>query len=261
MSNGSHCAIRYHLGRKLALGMLATTLIATSTIPAIADRPHQERHDSRHTQQEQGPDAARKGKGKKSKTVTRSFANDGTIAIPAPGSVDDRGIADPYGSSIDVSGFRKKPKVTDINVTFQDFSHELGGDVSVLLVAPGGRNALIMSDVGDPDGDEAFTKITLTLDDEATNPLPVDERLTSGSFRPVDADAPGPGGNNALFVAPAPTPSGETALSTFDGINPNGEWQIFVLDHGIDDTGVFEDGWELEITAKSKAKNKNKGKR
>jgi subtilisin-like proprotein convertase family protein len=133
------------------------------------------------------------------------------------------------------------------------FGHEFPRDVDLLLVAPGGRNAVVMSDVGNnTDGDSDVIGLTLQLDDEAATPLPFDQLLTNGSFQPTDDT------DSRVFPAPAPDASANTALSTFDGINPNGEWQLFVVDNGNGDTGAITDGWTLEITAKAKTKNKKK---
>jgi hypothetical protein len=138
----------------------------------------------------------------------------------------------------------------------------------VLLVAPDGRNVVAMGDVGETIDSSGVTNLTITLDDEAAAALPVaeDEALTSGSFQPfdnfglVDNENPASGQLND-FPTPAPTPSGNNALSTFDGSDPNGEWQLFVLDDNIIDEGSLATGWTLEISTKSKVKNKNKRRR
>jgi subtilisin-like proprotein convertase family protein len=252
------------MATKIAVGVLATTLIASSAIPAFAGKPHHDRQSPRHEQQQtQDVDAAGKHKGNKnkSKTVTKTFANGSAIAIPALDLVEEFGPADPYPSTIAVSGF-KKAKITDLNLMLRGFSHEFPRDVDVLLVAPGGRNVVVMGDVGGASQSPDAENLTITLDDEAATPLSIadDVALTNGSFQPLDnmglADGDAP--NLTEFPAPAPAPSGDTGLVTFDGINPNGEWQLFVLDDVVGDAGSLADGWTLEITAKAKAKSKNK---
>jgi subtilisin-like proprotein convertase family protein len=240
------------IATKFALGIVATTLIASSAIPAFAGKPHREGHGARSAQQQtEDVDAAGKRKGKKGKTVKKTFANDGAIAIPGDGN-QTSGIARPYPSGIAVTGF-KKAKITDLNLTLRGFGHEFPRDVDLLLVAPGGRNAVVMSDVGNnPDGDSDVSGLTLRLDDEATTPLPLNALLASGAFQPNDDT------DSRVFPAPAPEASANTALSSFDGINPNGQWQLFIVDNGTGDTGAITDGWSLEITAKSKGKNSNK---
>jgi hypothetical protein len=249
------------MATKFAMASLAAALIATAALPAIAAKPDQRRHGGHHAQgQEQEVSATGKRKGNKNTTVQKTFSNGDAIAIPAQGAEDDLGPADTYPSSIDVTGF-KKARITDLNLTLRGFSHGFPGDVQLLLVAPGGRNAVVMGDVSTQLSADPVSNLTITLDDEAAAPLPEEELVTSGSFRPFDGEGPGITGVLTEFPAPAPAPSGNNALSTFDGINPNGQWQLFVLDDDFADVGSLADGWTLEITAKSKAKNKNKRKR
>jgi subtilisin-like proprotein convertase family protein len=249
---------------RIALGVLATTLIASSAIPAFAGKPVREGHGARSDQQQtQDIDTAgkRKGNKNKSKTVTRTFASAEAIAIPALDLVEEFGPADPYPSTIAVSGF-KKAKIADVNLTLRGISHEFPRDVDVLLVAPGGRNVVVLGDVGGASQSPDAENLTITLDDEAAAPLSIadDVALTNGSFQPLDnmglADGDAP--NITDFPAPAPAPSGDTGLVTFDGINPNGEWRLFVLDDVVGDAGSLAEGWTLEITAKAKIKNKKK---
>jgi subtilisin-like proprotein convertase family protein len=177
---------------------------------------------------------------KKPKTVTKTFSNANAIEI------QDNTTADPYPSSIQISGL-KKGKIKDVNLILRDFSHTFPPDVNVLLVAKDGSNALVMSDVGGlPDANN----LKLTLDDEAASGLPNNAELTSGVFRPTN-DGPGD-----MFPDPAPEPSGNVALSVFDGDNPNGQWRLFVVDDSMNDDGEFAGGWSLQITAKVKRKKK-----
>jgi subtilisin-like proprotein convertase family protein len=241
--------------RKIILGLLAATLAIGAAAPAFAGKPGNGRQGDRHEPQHE-LSVAGKHHGK-SKTITKTFANGEAIAIPAEGADDAFGPADPYPSAIDVTGF-KKGKIADLNLTLRGFSHTFTRDVDVLLVAPDGRNLVVMGDVGGLGDSEGATDLTITLDDEAATPLPVgnDEALTSGSFQPLDqfglSDTDEP--DLIDFPAPAPAPSGDLALSTFDGSNPNGQWQLFVLDDTHEDAGSLSDGWTLQITATTKAK-------
>jgi subtilisin-like proprotein convertase family protein len=202
--------------------------------------------------------AVAKKKDRKFKTVTKTFTNESTIAIPAVGSSGAFGPADPYPSTIAATGFTSKARISDVDLTLHGLSHGFAHDLFILLVAPGGRNAVVMGEAGINGFESAMDDLTLTLDDEADEALPVDEPFTSGAFRPL---------NNSeldlqfIFPAPAPTPSDDVALSTFDGINPNGEWRLFIVDNGGGSTGSLADGWSLEITAKHKAKRKRKKRR
>lgn len=189
---------------------------------------------------ESTPDSAAK---KKTKTVTRNFSNGTSVTIP------DEGKADPYPLEFDVSGF-KKGKILDVNLTLRGFSHEHAEDVDMLLVAPGGKNATVFSEVG---GANAAANVTITLDDQAANPLTTDP-LTSGSFQPTDLDEHSVGDE----FPDAPTPSGQVALSTFNNGNPNGTWQLFIFDNASGDVGSLDDGAQLTIKAKVKNKKKKK---
>ena len=73
------------------------------------------------------------------------------------------GTSAPYPSAIQVQGLRKG-KVKDVNLTLRDWSHSFSNDVDILLVAPNGRNALVMSDITLGPG---VSTVTLILDDEA----------------------------------------------------------------------------------------------
>jgi hypothetical protein len=110
-----------------------------------------------------------------------------------------------------------------------------------------------MSDVGIFEEPSPADNITLTLDDEAAAPLPIDTPLTSGNFR--SRDAFGESDTIVDFPIPAPAPSGSDALATFDGLDPNGEWRLFVLDDTGGDQGNLAEGWSLAITAKVKKKH------
>jgi hypothetical protein len=176
-----------------------------------------------------GPPAAAK---KKTKTVTRTIANTGAISIPLAGE------ASPFPATLQVGGF-KKGAITDVNLTLHGFSHQTPDEVGVMVVAPNGKPALVMSNVGA--GDDAVN-LTLTFDDEAGATLPDATQLVSGTFRPSVSEFP------SNTSAPYP------ALSAFDGSNPNGQWQLFVFDDDGGELGEIAGGWSLEITAKVKKK-------
>ena len=171
------------------------------------------------------------------KTVHRTFTSQAALSIPGSGP------AMPYPATITVKGL-KQGKTVDVNVTLRGYSESVPDDIDVLLVSPSGQTAVIMSDVG---AAQAVNGITLTLDDAAANSLPDSGLLTSGTFRPTNADS----GIPDLFPAPAPSASGSSALSVFNGSNPNGEWRLFVNDAPGNGPGSIQ-SWSLEITAKVK---------
>ena len=108
---------------------------------------------------------------KKGRSQNRTFSDPNAVVIP------DATTANPYPSTIKVSGF-KKGKIKDVDLRLRGFNHGNSEDVDVLLVAPNGRTAVLMSDVG---GNTSASSLTLTLDDEATAPLPDGAPLTSGA--------------------------------------------------------------------------------
>lgn len=181
--------------------------------------------------------------GKRFKTVTRTF-NGAAIAIP------EEGAADPYPAAIDVAGFRKG-KIQDVDLRLNDFSHTIASDVDILLVSPGGRSAIVLSDVAKG---QTASNVDLTLDDQAAQALPREDELTDGAFQPLNVD------EGDEFPAPAPATSENVALSAFNGSNPNGTWRLFVVDDQDGFTGGIAGGWELEITAKVKKKKNGNGK-
>jgi subtilisin-like proprotein convertase family protein len=171
------------------------------------------------------------------KTVHRTFSSQAAISIPGSGT------ATPYPSTITVKGL-KQGKTLDVNVILHGYSENVPDDIDILLVSPSGQTAVIMSDVG---AAQAVNGITLTLDDAAANSLPDSALLTSGTFRPTNADS----GIPDLFPAPAPTANGNSALSVFNGSNPNGVWQLYVNDAPGNGPGSIA-SWSLDITAKVK---------
>ncbi len=144
----------------------------------------------------------------------------------------------PYPSRVSVSGLGTK--ISDVNITLEGLSHSYLDDVDVLLVGPGGQQAVVMSDVG---GSSLVNNLDLAFDDEASASLNEDDTATSGTYKPSDLLEP----NDPDFFDPsAPPVSGNTALSTFDGTDPNGTWRLFVVDDAEGDQGTL-DGWSIDI--------------
>jgi hypothetical protein len=173
-------------------------------------------------------------------SVTRTFSNLGQITIP--GLSGDGNAANPYPSTIVVSGFTNGT-ITDVNVILTNFNHTRPSDVDVLISASQipAVNAIIMSDAG---GDADAVNASLVLDDQASTSLPASGPIVNGTYRPTNL------GLGDSFPATAPVPSGNSALSAFNGGSPNGTWQLFVVDDVLDfDVGVIADGWAIEITA------------
>ncbi|MGH2590693.1 MAG: serine/threonine protein kinase, partial [Actinomycetota bacterium] len=160
-------------------------------------------------------------------------SNSQAITIP------DFGQADPYPSTIEVSGL--SGTVADVKVTLAGFGHEFPDDVDVLLVGPSGQSVVLMADMG---GFDTVGNVTLTFDDAASAPAPNATLIVSGSYRPTrEKPCCSFDGN-----APAPPAPHAAALAVFDGTDPNGTWSLFVFDDGAGDVGAFSGGWSLEIS-------------
>ena len=158
--------------------------------------------------------------------VTRSNAT--AVAI------QDEGAASPYPSELAIAD---NGSIADLDLLLTDLSHTNPADIDLLLVSPAGVAATLLSDIG---GTGNITNRNITLDDEASGPLP--EALSSGSYKPTDLE---PGD---VFPAPAPAANAPAAMSSFDGASAAGTWKLFVADDGAGDTGSIGGGWSLRIT-------------
>jgi len=166
--------------------------------------------------------------------TSSSVTNAGLVTIP------DIGTATPYPSDIYVSGMTGV--VTNVTVSLNELSHTYVHDVNVLLTAPGGQNALLMSHVG---GTLGVTNVSLTFDDAASAGLPLDSQVVTGTYKPT-ADAGG-----VTFPTPAPAPPYGASLSALNGSAPNGVWSLYILDDSANDHGMVAGGWSVTITTQS----------
>jgi uncharacterized repeat protein (TIGR01451 family) len=161
------------------------------------------------------------------------------IAIPAGAPTTTGGPADPYPSTINLSGL--VGKVAKVTVTLSNTAHMFPDDIDILLVGPAGQQAILMSDVG---GGDDISNVTLTLDDAAGANLPDNSILTSGTFKPTN------NGTGDTFPGPAPAGTSGSSLAIFNGTDPNGSWKLFVFDDASVDFGSIGGGWRLSfITA------------
>lgn len=168
--------------------------------------------------------------------VMECNSNGTDILVPGTGTV---GPASPYPSTITTS-FPVGSVVTDVDVTLQGETHTFPNDIDALLVAPDGATAsMIMSDAGG--GHPGASNVSLTLDDEAVNPVPTP--VVAGTYQPTDVGAP----NDDAMPAPAPAPDATGGLSNFDGLLASGTWSLYVADDVGGDSGSIS-GWSLDIT-------------
>jgi subtilisin-like proprotein convertase family protein len=142
----------------------------------------------------------------------------------------------PSPSTLDVGGL---PPISDVDVVLHGLTSTYPDDMDVLLVSPGGQQAIVMSDAGGPND---VSDLTLTFDDEAANPPPDGGPLAAGPWRTVDYQ---PGMD--VWGPTAPIANGNTALSAFDGISPNGQWRLFFGDDSAGDAGTIS-GWSLKFS-------------
>ena len=173
---------------------------------------------------------------------TQVVANTNSIIIPDPAAPNppyeqQSGPAKPYPSIINVSNFTGT--LGRVAVTLSNLNHSYPADMSVLVVAPGGGQALLMSGAGDQ---PTVGGVNLTFDSSAPTALPEYGQLVSGSYQPAAyGDAPS-------FPTNAPPGPYATALSALNSVNPNGAWSLYVYDQGSGDDGVIANGWSLTLT-------------
>ncbi len=144
--------------------------------------------------------------------------------------------------------------VTKVIVTIQGFSHGFPADVGVLLIGPQNQETILFASVG---GQQNFsvTNLTLTLDDDAANFLPVTNTtpaLVSGTYKPTNGFLY-LGGNPWLpYDFPSPVPPGSSnavsTLSVFKNTDPTGTWSLFVIDNAEGSSGSISGGWSLNLS-------------
>lgn len=180
-----------------------------------------------------------------------TFSNTDFITLNTTNSLPN---AAPYPSSINVGGLAGLV-VTKATVTLRSFTHQSPSDVAILLVGPQNQQAILMAEVGGQDARySSVTNLTLVLDDDATDSLPVFSTLVTGVFKPTDgwldpyfAD---PGGI-LPYGFPPPAPPGSSnapaALSVFQNTAPDGTWNLFALDDSSIYSGCISNGWSLSL--------------
>jgi subtilisin-like proprotein convertase family protein len=169
-----------------------------------------------------------------------SYCNFTSMTIPngAPGTTS--GPASLYQSPI-FMGFPSDLSQYKVVVDLLGLTHSSPADLDILLTEVGGREVMLMSDVGG--GALGVTNLDLTFDDDAANSIPVVTSPLTGLYKPTNNDD----GFADSFPAPccfgaSPTGPFSPNLSAFKGIqNPSG-WYLWVLDDTAGDTGSMN-GW------------------
>jgi subtilisin-like proprotein convertase family protein len=173
-----------------------------------------------------------------------TFFNTNTIVIND--STNPPTVATPYPSTIVVAGLTGQV-ITKVTVTLSNLTHSFPSDIYALLVGPEGQMMFLMANVGGQNKlGVSVTNITLTLDDEAPTPLPLDTNLVTGTFQPNKFHPT----NN--FDLPPPAPAGNSnappLLGVFTNTEPDGTWSLFVVDDVSADSGAISNGWSLTIS-------------
>lgn len=163
------------------------------------------------------------------------FTNPASITVNDATAI---GTASAYPSAIAVSGMIGT--VTNVTITLANITGTFPDDLDLLLVAPGGNNLIVMSDVG---GSDDIYNTSLTLDDAAAASLPDATRLSTGTFKPTNIGA------GDTWPAPAPAASANTTFAaSFNGIDPNGTWNLFAGDDLGVDMATMGNGWSITVT-------------
>jgi subtilisin-like proprotein convertase family protein len=172
-------------------------------------------------------------------------ANEVTFTSTTPIVINDNGNASPYPSNIVVND-PALTTVTKVQVKLFNFTHTFPDDVDIVLVGPGGRRAMVMSDAG---GGTDVNNLIMTFDPTSANILPDETALSTGTTRPANyVNVIGTATDN--FPAPGPgLLTNEPAdLSVFNLTNPNGTWSLYVVDDAVQDVGQIGQGWDLILT-------------
>jgi subtilisin-like proprotein convertase family protein len=163
-----------------------------------------------------------------------TFTNSNPITIP------DFGTADPYPSTITVSGYMGS--ITGITVTLHGFTHSYTDDLAVLFTGPGGQKTLLFNGAGLDDlPGTSVTNITLTFDDAAAETLPENDNFGTGTYRPgLDQYI------TDSLAAPAPLRPYATNFDDFLGQEPDGTYSLYIEDFVPPDGGSIA-SWSITI--------------
>ena len=171
---------------------------------------------------------------------TIGFCSTGSITLPAPGSISNIGVANPYPSSIVVSG--QSGLIQGLRVYLNGMTSNAPDFSGYLLAGPNGKTLDFVSNTG---GAATISGVNVIFDDAAASQaLPVALSFTNTSYKPTAAaalsgDFPycSTATCNGIVVSqPAPAvveraaPQGNPAKTLnqqFAGASPNGTWQLF----------------------------------
>ena len=174
-------------------------------------------------------------------TIGRAIA---TLANTTGITINDDLPATPYPSSILVSGVIGT--VTKVAVRLNNLTHTYPDDIDVLLVGPGGRRVVLMSDAGSsPSSANPVNNVTLTFDETAATAIPDSNQIVTATYRPANHVS---GGNVTDFFPGLAQPFTNVSLSIFNGTDPNGTWSLYIVDDSTGGQGNVAGGWSLILT-------------
>jgi len=162
------------------------------------------------------------------------FTSSSQITLTGNGATAS--IASPYPSVNTVTGMTGL--ISDVQVTLFDFTHPRPTNINVLLVSPHGTNILLLEHAG---ALNPVTNATLVFSSSATNVLPKDGQIVSGSYLPSIYN------ENVVFPTNAPAGPYNTNFAALNGVQASGDWKLFVYDDGTGKGGVIANGWQLKI--------------
>lgn len=172
-------------------------------------------------------------------TLSSSAVQLGSFLNPTAILIRDGAAALPYPSTITVAGLTGV--VSRVQVNLLDLQHSFPADIQAMLVAPNGRQVLLMAGAGggyDADG------LSIQFADDAPLALPLDQPLNTAAYRPGNLAPtnhfPGTG-----FIV---QPNFATSLSALRRTNPNGDWSLYIYDSQGGDAGAIRGGWVLRIS-------------
>ena len=179
---------------------------------------------------------------------------------PAKIFINQGGAANPYPSTIMVSGLGAPSIIGSMRLTLYDISANIPDNADFLLVGPNGRQFIIMADAG---GFAPGGPATLNFTDTAGQVVPDNGPWATVDYEPTSYGPIGPG-----FPPPAPagpynmpgsTVGGsgtQTLAGNFAGISATGLWSLYVRDDstfGGAVVGSVAGGWGLEFLGSTAA--------
>ncbi len=151
---------------------------------------------------------------------------------------------------IDVSGLTYGQLITGVSMTMIGLQHTWLLDFDIMLMAPGGQNLMVMSDVM---GSLNSAYSDVTFSDAGLDILPSNSGfgldLESGTYRPFAPNTTETLATFGLPDGPVSHATGDGVVSfatAFNGTNPNGQWTLYLEDNFFSDSGSMA-AWSLTI--------------